>query len=115
MRGVEVNTKTGGYTAVHRAVYNNGLESLQALLTIPGIDLNIKNTAGDTPIVDAYKYNIANIICVCLKDLEGSFEVPSGYGGCLRPRWACLPSSCQTKSKQYCGPNGPTASIFYGI
>ena len=57
MRGVEVNTKTGGYTAVHRAVYNNGLESLQALLTIPGIDLNIKNTAGDTPIVDAYKYN----------------------------------------------------------
>ena len=31
------------------------------------------------------------------------------------PRWACLPSSYQAKSKLYCGPNGPTASIFYGI
>ena len=49
------------------------------------------------------------------KDLEGSFEVPSGQGGCLRPSWACLPSSYQAKSQQYCGPNGPTASIFYGI
>ena len=29
--------------------------------------------------------------------------------------WACLPSSYQAKSQQYCGPNGPTASIFYGI
>ena len=31
------------------------------------------------------------------------------------PRWACLPSSYQAKSKLYCGPNGPTPSIFYGI
>ena len=29
--------------------------------------------------------------------------------------WACLPSSCLAKSKLYCGPNGPTASIFYRI
>ena len=29
--------------------------------------------------------------------------------------WACLPSSCHAKIKLYCGPNGPTASIFYGI
>ena len=29
--------------------------------------------------------------------------------------WACLPSSYQAKSQQYCGPDGPTASIFYGI
>ena len=29
--------------------------------------------------------------------------------------WACLPSSCQAKSQQYCRPEGPTASIFYGI
>ena len=28
---------------------------------------------------------------------------------------ACLPSSYQSKSQLYCGPNGPTASIFYGI
>ena len=28
---------------------------------------------------------------------------------------ACLPTSYQAKSQQYCGPNGPTASIFYGI
>ena len=35
--------------------------------------------------------------------------------GCLRPRWANLPSSCKSKFHQYCGPNGPTASIFYGI
>ena len=27
----------------------------------------------------------------------------------------CLPSSYQAKSKQYQGPNGPTASIFHGI
>ena len=25
-----------------------------------------------------------------------------------------LPSSCHAKSKPCCGPNGPTASIFYG-
>ena len=29
--------------------------------------------------------------------------------------WACLPSSFHAKSKLYCGPNGPTATIFYGI
>ena len=34
---------------------------------------------------------------------------------CLRPRWACLPSSYQAKSQLYCGPNGPTPSIFDGI
>ena len=26
-----------------------------------------------------------------------------------------LPNSYQAKSQQYCGPNGPTASIIYGI
>ena len=26
-----------------------------------------------------------------------------------------LTSSCHAKSKLYCGPYGPTASIFYGI
>ena len=26
-----------------------------------------------------------------------------------------LPSSCHSKSKLYCGPKSPTASIFYGI
>ena len=26
-----------------------------------------------------------------------------------------LPSSCHAKSKLYCGPNGPTASIFHEI
>ena len=36
-------------------------------------------------------------------------------GGCLRLRLACLPSSLHSKIQQYCGPNGPTASIFYGI
>ena len=34
--------------------------------------------------------------------------------GCLRPRWACLPSSYQAKRQQYCGPDGPTTSIFHG-
>ena len=34
---------------------------------------------------------------------------------CLRHRCAYLPSSYQAKSQQYCGPNGPTASIFDGI
>ena len=46
-----------------------------------------------------------------LKDLLGTPWV----GRVSTPRWACLPSSFQAKSKQYCGPNGPTASIFYGI
>ena len=36
-------------------------------------------------------------------------------GGCAGGLWACLHSSCKAKSKLYCGPNGPTASIFYGI
>ena len=26
-----------------------------------------------------------------------------------------MPSSFHAKIQQYCGPNGPTASIFYGI
>ena len=30
-------------------------------------------------------------------------------------RGGCLPSSCHAKGKLHCGPNGPTASIFYGI
>ena len=30
-----------------------------------------------------------------------------------KKKWT--PSSYQAKSQQYCGPNGPTASIFYGI
>ena len=28
------------------------------------------------------------------------------------PRWACPISSCQAKSQLYCGPKGPTSSIF---
>ena len=39
---------------------------------------------------------------------------PLGREG-VYARWACLPSSFHKKSKLYCGPNGPTASIFYGI
>ena len=31
------------------------------------------------------------------------------------PSCACLPSSYKAKIERYCGPNGPTASIFYGI
>ena len=31
------------------------------------------------------------------------------------PLWVCLPSSFDAKIQKYCGPNGPTASIFYGI
>ena len=46
------------------------------------------------------------------KDLD---RHPLVQGGCIRPKWASLPSSCQAESNQYCGPYGPTASIFYGI
>ena len=28
---------------------------------------------------------------------------------------ACLPSSCQAKSQQYCEPKGSTTNTFYGI
>ena len=52
---------------------------------------------------------------VSFQDFVKYLCIPYSYGGCLRPRWACLPSSCHAKSKLYCGPNGPTASIFYGI
>ena len=45
---------------------------------------------------------------------EGSFEVPSGYGGCLRPSWACLPSLCQAKSQLYFGPTAPRLAFFMG-
>ena len=42
-------------------------------------------------------------------------NITSLEGGCLWSRQASLPSSCHAKSKQYCGPYGPTSSIFYGI
>merc|ERR1711892_1546362 len=87
VQGLEVNRKTpdgwtttGGETALHKAAGNNSVESLQALLTIPGIDVNIKNKAGDTPIVLAYKNNkkdafkvlvAADGVDLTLKDKDG--------------------------------------------
>ena len=46
-----------------------------------------------------------------------NFEIICKYwlGRVSTPRQDSLPSSCHAKSKLYCGPKGPTASIFWGI
>ena len=68
---------------------------------------NIQDSLVKREPEDEFEYGVSH--------LEGSFEAPSGYGGCLRHRWACLHSSCLAKNQHYCGPIGPKASIFYEI
>ena len=53
---------------------------------------------------------VADNIAEDIKDDCKDSKIPSMY-----LRWACLPSSFHSKIQLYCGPNGPTASIFYGI
>ena len=48
-------------------------------------------------------------ILVNLKETQESIQGFSGW--CIRNK----KSAFHAKIQQYCGPNGPTASIFYGI
>ena len=45
---------------------------------------------------------------------HGSRSVGKPFTDCAEEP-CCLPSSFHAKIQLYCGPNGPTASIFYGI
>ena len=59
---------------------------------------------------------ITIILQFSVQENQTIMKVGGRGGGPVRARWQeSLPTSCKAKSKLYCGPDGPTASIFYGI
>ncbi|XP_032129891.1 SMC5-SMC6 complex localization factor protein 1 isoform X2 [Sapajus apella] len=55
-------TNLKGETALHRACINNQVEKLILLLSLPGVDINVKDNAGWTPLHEACNYG--NTVCV---------------------------------------------------
>ncbi|KAM4875325.1 SMC5-SMC6 complex localization factor protein 1 isoform 2-T3 [Thomomys bottae] len=55
-------TNLKGETALHRACINNQVEKLKLLLSLPGVDINVKDNAGWTPLHEACNYG--NTVCV---------------------------------------------------
>ncbi|XP_066237941.1 SMC5-SMC6 complex localization factor protein 1 isoform X2 [Saccopteryx leptura] len=51
-----------GETALHRACKNNQVEKLILLLSLPGVDINVKDNAGWTPLHEACNYG--STVCV---------------------------------------------------
>ena len=49
------------------------------------------------------------------RDIQKHAGVIGRERGCLRPGWACLPSSCHAKYHIYCRPGGQKARIPNGI
>ena len=59
--GANVNCKFS-YSALHYAVKNNSEELLELLLSQPGVDVNIRCTRGNTPLIDACNQDHVNIV-----------------------------------------------------
>ncbi|KAL1782826.1 SMC5-SMC6 complex localization factor protein 1 [Sigmodon hispidus] len=55
-------TNLKGETALHRACIKNQVEKLIILLSLPGVDINVKDNAGWTPLHEACNYG--NTVCV---------------------------------------------------
>ncbi|XP_023564278.1 SMC5-SMC6 complex localization factor protein 1 isoform X2 [Octodon degus] len=55
-------TNLKGETALHRACISNKVDKLILLLSLPGVDINVKDNAGWTPLHEACNYG--NTVCV---------------------------------------------------
>ena len=60
--GANVNSKLNYYSALYFAVKNNSEELLEVILSQPGVDVNIRCTRGNTPLIDACRRGNVNIV-----------------------------------------------------
>ena len=57
-------------TPLHYAAACDHIECVQILLSVPGIELNIKNERGNTPVMVAKDYGILNLLNKYIKNCE---------------------------------------------
>ncbi|CAL1532204.1 unnamed protein product [Lymnaea stagnalis] len=65
---LKVNKRNGlGESAVHVACKRNNVEKLQQLLTVPGVDVNLKDNIGWTPLHEACHHGSYDCVMLLLK------------------------------------------------
>ena len=83
VRGLEVNyrgMKKYEWAALHYAVYYNDLECVKILSQVPGVDINLRNYDGNTPLSLALKNNHVDILRVLLAQPDLDLTVTDGNG-----------------------------------
>ena len=78
MSSREINTGDDEYgsTPLHKACINNNVPAAAALLQTPGVEVNINNRNGDTPIMVAVKCCHKEVLEVMVRD--GRVELEEG-------------------------------------
>ena len=59
-----------GSTPLHYAAACDNIQCVQILLSVPGIDLNIKNEHGNTAVMVARDYGVLNLLNKYIKNCE---------------------------------------------
>ena len=68
----DIVTSSGGHTLLHWAVMCGNIQALADLMTVEGVDVNVRNAAGETPLMLAVKCKNAVAVETLLRNDEVS-------------------------------------------